>query len=240
MAHRGLGSLFVFAAIMAGLGGQARADLVTVDDFSDLILWAGSGTNSAGFVLQFAAPESPTAIAWGYRWNGTSTMQAMMDAIAGSTIITGTSSPPPGLDGRLAIRAQYFSFGDSGGVFINSIAYDQIGLPAGWSQATREIENDYPQTGTFPTLYTRADAGGSWLGEGQSQAMAFAYSQVGASDITLTPGGWYGFVQSNGPSTFAFAQPVAAVPEPSGMALVACGGLVAGAMAWRRRRQRAA
>ena len=236
MTLRGLRSLLVSTAIMAGLVGQARAEFVTVNDFSDLILWAGSGTNSAAFVLQFSGTSSPTSIAWGYRWNGTSTMQAMTDAIAGTTTLINGVAVPPGLDERLTIDGTQYSFG----VFLSEIAYDQVGLPSGWSQTTRQIVNDFSVDGTYPTLYTNADADGSWLGEGEAQTMSFQVSQVGASDITLTPGGWYGFVQSSGPSSFAFNQPVAAVPEPSGIVLIACGGAVTGVMAWRRRRRRAA
>lgn len=202
--------LLIAASFAAALAAPARASLVPVDDFSDLVLWAGSGVNSAGFVLQFTASESPTSVAWGYRWNGTSTMQAMSDAIAGTTTLLNGAAVPPGLDGRLTISGTQYPFG----VFLSSIAYDQAGLPAGWSQATRQIVNDFSQTGTYPVVYTRADAGGAWLGEGPSQAMTFTYSQVGASDITLTPGGWYGFVQATGAETFGFSRPVSAVPEP--------------------------
>jgi hypothetical protein len=60
------------------------------------------------------------------------------------------------------------------------------------------------------------------------------------STTPLVDGGWYGFIQADGnAATLAFNQPVSAVPEPSGVALLACGGAIVGAMAWRRRRQRA-
>lgn len=225
------------ATIAVALACQARAEFVTVDNFSDLALRAGAGENEAGFVLQFSSSQAPTSVAWGYRWSGVATMQEMMDAIAGTTTVTGGSSPPPGLDGRLSVAAQYFSFGGSGGVFVNSIAYDQDGLPPPWIQATRQITDDYFQSGTYPVLYTRANAGGLWLGEGESGGMTFAYSLVGASDITLTPGGWYGFVQSSGAEAFSFTQPVAAVPEPGTWALAAGAvAVAAAARSWRRRR----
>jgi hypothetical protein len=223
-------SLLLATMVATGLACQARAGLVTVGDFSDLVLWAGAGENKAGFVLQFSSSQVPTSVAWGYRWSNASTMQAMMDAIAGTTTVTGGSSPPPGLDGRLSVAAQYFSLGESGGVFVNSIAYDQVGLPPPWTQATRQIADDYLQSGTYPVLYTRANAGGLWLGEGESGGMTFAYSLVGASDITLTAGGWYGFVQSNGSDPFAFQKPVSAVPEPATWILLAAGAVAAGAL----------
>jgi hypothetical protein len=235
MNFPGMRSLLLATIVATGLACRAQAELVPVDDFSGLVLWAGEGENEAAFVLQFSASQVPTSVAWGYRWSGTATMQAMMDAIAGTTTITDGSSPPPGLDGRLSVAMTYYP--QYSAVFIDSIAYDQAGLPSPWTQATRLIADDYFQSGTYPVLYTRSNAGGLWLGEGESQGMTFAYSLVGASDIELTPGGWYGWVQSTGAETFAFTQPVAAVPEPGTWALA--GGAVAAAAAartWRRRR----
>jgi len=226
----------VMVVLLVGLASTpARADLTTIDDFSGLVLWAGSGTNSAAFVLQFPGSQSPTSIAWGYRWSGTATMQAMSDAIAGTTALVNGAPVPPGLDSRLMIAGTQYPFG----VFLSAFTYDQIGLPPGWSQSARQIADAYFTDGTYPVLYTKADAGGAWLGEGETQSMTFAYSLVGASDIELTPGGWYGFVQSNGAETFPFAKPVAAVPEPAGCALLACGVAGAAVMVSQHRRRKA-
>lgn len=229
--------LAVMASLLAGLTtAPAHADLTTIDDFTGLVLWAGSGTNSAAFVLQFSGSQSPSSIAWGYRWSGTSTMQPMADAIAGTTALVNGAPVPPGLDSRLTIAGTQYSFG----VFLSAITYDQIGLPLGWSQANRQIADAYFTDGTYPALYTKADAGGVWLGEAETQAMTFAYSELGVSDIELTPGGWYGFVQSDGAANFPFAKPVAAVPEPSSAVLLGCGVAAAVVIARRRRRRRQA
>ena len=48
--------------------------------FSDILYWVGSGPDSAEFIVNFAQPD--TAFAWGYLFNGTTTAQAMVDAIA--------------------------------------------------------------------------------------------------------------------------------------------------------------
>ena len=48
--------------------------------FSEILYWIGSGTDSAEFIVNFAQPD--TAFAWGYLFNGTTTAQAMVDAIA--------------------------------------------------------------------------------------------------------------------------------------------------------------
>lgn len=235
MNFPGMRSLLLATMVATGLACRAQAELVTVDGFADLVLWAGEGENEAAFVLQFSASHVPTSVAWGYRWSGTATMQAMMDAVAGTTTITDGSSPPPGLDGRLSVAMTYYP--QYSAVFIDSIAYDQAGLPSPWTQAARLIADDYFQSGTYPVLYTRADAGGLWLGEGESSGMTFAYSLVGASDIPLAAGGWYGFVQSDGAETFSFTQPVAAVPEPGTWAFaVGAVAVAAAARSWRRRR----
>jgi len=231
MMFRGLRYLLLATTATASFAGEVRADFVPVNGLADLILWAGSGEKEAGFVLQFSAAESPTAVAWGYRWNGAATVQDMMFAIAGGTTVVNGSAPPPGLDGRLAVVAQFFSFGDSGGFFVNSITYDQLGLPAPWTQAGRQIEDDFFNSGTYPAFYFNNDAGGSF----GSPTMPFTAANVGISDLSLVSGGWYGFVQGSGSETFSFTQPVAAVPEPGTWALAAAAVAAAAAVRLRRR-----
>lgn len=46
--------------------------------FSEILFWVGEGTNEAVMAVNWA----DTALAWGYRWNGTATVADMMDAIA--------------------------------------------------------------------------------------------------------------------------------------------------------------
>ena len=46
--------------------------------FSDILYWVGEGTNEAVMAVNWA----DTALAWGYRWNGTATVADMMAAIA--------------------------------------------------------------------------------------------------------------------------------------------------------------
>ena len=61
--------------------GGASTDPVDASlPFSSLLYWVGSGANSAEFIVNFAQPD--TAFAWGYRFDGTTTAQAMVDAIA--------------------------------------------------------------------------------------------------------------------------------------------------------------
>ena len=46
--------------------------------FSDILYWVGEGANEAVLAVNWA----DTALAWGYRWNGTATVESMMAAIA--------------------------------------------------------------------------------------------------------------------------------------------------------------
>jgi hypothetical protein len=214
-----------------------------VNDFSDILFWTGSGTNEAALVLQFGAGETPTSIAWGYRWDDpTSTVAEMVFALAGQ--ITGAGAPQPvaGADGRLAIDADYFS--SMNAYFIRSFSYDQIGLPGPWSQSIRSMANDFDNDlgiAFYTFVADPPNASGAW-----PMASAFNVASVGMAGALLADGGWYGFliqeydVNFDFPATATFAQPVSAVPEPSGVVLLACGGAIVGTLAWRRRRQRAA
>ena len=203
----------------------AWSSLITVNSFTNIQYWTGTGTNSAALVLEFGAPTTPASVAWGYRWNGSSTAASMLFALAGTITVTGTNAPLPlaGSDPRLLVDAIFFPA--FGGYFVNTISYNQNGLPAPWTQTVRLIEDGYFVDGTYPTLYSLNSAG-LW-------GASFAQAQVGMSDILLTNGVWIGFVQSDGAADpRIFAQPVAAVPEPQTIALLVLGA--ASAFLWRK------
>lgn len=252
----GLGLLLVL-----GMCLPARAELVTVNDFTDILFWAGSGTKQAALVLYFNDPtygdgESPAAVAWGYRWNGNQTATDMLLSLAGQITALGSPpispSPQPGSDPRLGVALTYFDAYEVTGYFINSLRYNQIGLPSPWQQSERVIDNSAPppESGFVDIAFY---SGLSAAGNGWPTAGSFGLAANGISQTPLIDGSWYGFVEAlfavdetredpfiGFPSTYTFTQPVAAVPEPSSIALLACGGAVVGALAWRRRRQRAA
>ena len=47
--------------------------------FDDILYWVGEGSDSAVLIVNFGIPD--TAFAWGYRFNGSATVQQMTDAI---------------------------------------------------------------------------------------------------------------------------------------------------------------
>lgn len=77
--------LFTLSTAMAATdpngGNTTLPDTVDASlPFSEILYWVGSGTDSAEFIVNFANPD--TAFAWGYLFNGSTTAQAMVDAIA--------------------------------------------------------------------------------------------------------------------------------------------------------------
>jgi hypothetical protein len=105
------------------------------------------------------------------------------------------------------------------GFFLDSLTYDQSGLGGTWPSGTLALTG---WDGTnWNNLFT-FNGTSSW------SSGPFALSNVGMNDTTLVNGGWYGWVLANGPDTYSFAQPVAAVPEPSAVLLLgaACTALL--------------
>jgi hypothetical protein len=219
---------------------QLRGAMVDIDTFGDILFWAGSGTNQAAFVLEFGNAngdgDTPTAIAWGYSWSGTEKVADMVFALTGSITGSGVPSIASGSDPRLAIDAT--NFGGALGMAVNSFAYDQIGLSVadGWTQVVREMltAEDYS---VYPALFFHVPT------VANSQAwptVAFTASELGISSEPLVANGWYAFAPTSGdpypPVPRLFAQPVAAVPEPAGFVLAACGVAGAAAITFRRRR----
>ena len=61
-------------------GGTSTDPVDASLPFNDILYWVGTGSNSAEFIVNFAQPD--TAFAWGFHFDGTTTAQAMVDAIA--------------------------------------------------------------------------------------------------------------------------------------------------------------
>ena len=223
----------------------AAAEAGIVDDFGDILFWSGSGTNQAGFVLDFGttAPQgAPPAVAWGYRWNGTANLADMIFSLAGTISGSGAPAPVAGSDPRLGIDVTLYPnwYGQNLREYtVDALAYNQVGLPAGWSQEVRSLLNDWENDRGI-AQYGASGAGGLWPAGGMLNTAG-----LGPVGTTLADGGWYGYVVAQYdpendyryPDPLAFAQPTAAVPEPASRALAAIGLAMLG-MRLRRSRYR--
>jgi hypothetical protein len=69
----------LIAIFLAAFAVMAQAAALSFDAIK---YWVGSGTNKAALVVQWNDDKSPTALAWGYRWDGSKTAYDMIDDIA--------------------------------------------------------------------------------------------------------------------------------------------------------------
>lgn len=235
---------------VAMISWAATAQAGIVNDFGDLLFWAGSGTNQAAFVIDFGttAPQgAPPAVAWGYRWNGTATLDQMIFSLAGTISGSGAPAPVAGSDPRLGVTVTLYPdyYEPAPGEYISEytvdrLTYDQVGLPTGWTQEFRSLENDFFNDLSIAS-YLAPTAGGVWPVGGSLQLASF-----GPIGTVLTNGGWYGYVvaEYGGPPDYAlpdplaFSQPTAAIPEPATLVLAAA-GLGIAVLGLRRRGARA-
>jgi hypothetical protein len=74
--------------------------------------WVGSGSNETIFVINFCQASSPVALAWGYRWDGTSiTAATMVSAI----LAADSRLTADGTDGKTYVDAVYGTMYSGGG-----------------------------------------------------------------------------------------------------------------------------
>lgn len=236
-----LRTVMVSALVTAALTAGAAAAPTTVTGFGDISFWTGSGSKRAALVLEFGGANGdsavPTAIAWGYRWDGDAFVAEMVLALTGSISGSGLPGVLPGSDPRLGIDA--LDYGPGLGIGVVGLTYDQAGLPApGWTQTLRAMvaAEDWS---VYPALFLHAPVSPgaqTWPGT------AFAASALGISSEPLEADHWYAFAPTTDvpypPDPRLVSQPAAAVPEASGIMLVACAGAIAAGCLWRRRARR--
>ena len=82
--------------------------------FSEILYWVGSGSDSAEFIVNFANPD--TAFAWGYLFNGSTTAQAMIDAIA-------AADPRFWVEGSPSISGDIHYLTDNGDTLVRAVRW---------------------------------------------------------------------------------------------------------------------
>lgn len=205
------------AGLTAGLVGSTLAA-----GFDDIQFWVGTGANRAALVIDWDDGKSPTALLWGYRWDGVATGLDLFVAVVQADPLLyahlgnygwGTAVQGIGYD-----RDASGSFGVS-----PALAFDAGGLA--YSTAPDDARGpvdpaDHWLEGWnfgFWAYYTK-----------DSEAAAWTSSWVGAADRFLADGNWDGWRFAPG---FVGAPPStptpAPVPEPTAAALA-----VLGALAW--------
>jgi len=209
------------------VSSAARADL-----FSNIQLWAGTGTNEAGFEIDWNNGATNSALLWGYRWNGTATGEQMFDAIVATDPRLYAEVSGPTDYGTEVFGLGFHQSGDQNFSLSPSLSFNSQHLAivdAGSVEDSRAAvtSGDLWQEGWYTAGYwTYWNSTDSRVSANQSD---WDSSYGGMTSRVLENGdmdGWsfdYGF---NWPaSTPAAPSYVTAVPEPSAWALLGMGGL---------------
>ncbi|MFB9120105.1 DUF5074 domain-containing protein [Bergeyella porcorum] len=157
----------------------------------DITYWVGEGENKAAFVVQWNDTQNPSALVWGFRWNGEATGVDMLKAIAKAD-------------------ARFYSLiygGTQYGDAIGGLGFDTDNIGSvGLYKDGNLTYPKYPTDGIIGTTsydfdsYTSIDTNdrwqsgwtekGFWSYYTRETETSFAFSSVGASGRTLKDGSW--------------------------------------------------
>ena len=211
--------------------------------FDDIQFWAGSGANRAALVIDWNDGKSAESLVWGYRWNGPASGADMLTAIINAdprlfahlgTFNFGSGAEPGifglGYDlnanGIFGVSSSPSLSFDANGLAVDSLAtgddnVDAAGTPS--EAADHWLESWWPSPGYW-AYYNKPSAENAW-----------SYASSGVAGRALTDGAWDGL--SFAPDFMLDTEPsapvIAAVPEPTALALCFLGG---GILLFRRNR----
>jgi hypothetical protein len=228
----------IFLALLLAAQPTAWSQLITVNSFTNIQYWTGTGTNQAALVLQWNDGLAPTSIAWGYRWNGAATGFQLLTAVAGQTIVTGPVGGAVitnlfGADTNLTLTVERYGFGDA--------VYSMVYSGAGMTRTQEDWDSGYWAYSLFGGNFEYPVYDDQWnpvgsnaysvTGSSLYANVSWFTSPIGASARELVNGSWDAWSFAAGLTNVPPAQPAAAVPEPSIAALL----LLAVVFIWIRR-----
>jgi hypothetical protein len=226
LKDRKMKKIVVITLASAGMLASASAQ---TDLFSTIQNWTGTGANEAAMEIDWNQGTPGDALVWGYRWDGTSTAEQMLDAIVAAD---------PHLYATVGLTAS--------GTELFGLGYDQDGdgnfplSPALSFNSQHLAIIDSTQTDDSRIvvdagdLYAEGWNVGYWnymLSTDTRLAANYSdwdYSPYGISGITLSNGDVDGFAYTanfTAPPTIPGIPNPAPVPEPSTWAMLGLGSL---------------
>ncbi len=214
-------SLRLFAGVVFCMG-LLKTGPVQAVTFDDIDYWIGTGSNRAGFIIDWNDGKSAESLVWGYRWDGTKKGEDML-----RDIVTADARLFALVSGSGGYGAALYGMGydlDNDGVFGVSPAlnFDAGGMAVGSPNDSRVPTDtaDHWKEGWMSAGYWSY-----WLG-GSGNSPNWGFSGTGMSGRTLTNNCWDGWSWAPGFSGSAPSEPVPAqVPEPAGSLLFLTGSL---------------
>jgi hypothetical protein len=182
--------------------------------FNDIQYWVGSGVNSAAIAIDWSdGSTSPSALVWGFRWNGAANGRDLLTAVVkADSRLFAKFGGSPGNESAI-YGAGYDANNDGKFALDDGTSFDSLGIaytdPADLAESTdpadRYVEGWF--TGFWHYGFAASDpfAGGSWID-----------SQVGMASHALADGEWnsWAFETSTVPPFTTYANNPQAAPSP--------------------------
>jgi len=223
--------------IIAALAGVCSAQLVSAQALFELddLTYYGTGTNRAGFVIDWNNGDTNEVVAFGYMWSaGGATMEDLISEVASAA----SSDLFVRWDSDAGLGAFLFGLGLQNGVATFDVtgAVDSVGDPVpsnfvngiwdintggtGWEPPaafTGQAANvgDFYTEGFGWSSYVAGSAPDFTTSVSQTSLVspsAWTKTSLGISSVGLVDEGWYGFGWDRAPNT---------IPEPGTLALLA-------------------